>query len=75
MDITINIEGITSAGFESTILMKNYIEKMPNIQKLVVIFKYILSIRGFNSNFSGGIGSYCLFVMIAAFMKTLYLEN
>ena len=50
--------------------MRNYVAKIPVVQKLVLIFKYILSIRGFNSNFTGGIGSYNLFVMIAAYLKT-----
>lgn len=48
---------------------------MPIVQKLVVIFKYILSLRGYNSNFTGGIGSYCLFVMIAAYMKEFCHEE
>ena len=51
--------------------MKDWIGKMPIIQKMVVLFKYILSVRGYNSNFTGGIGSYCLFVMVAAYLKTL----
>lgn len=74
VDITMNIEGVTSAGFDSTILMRNEIAKTPIIQKLVVLFKHMLSVRGYNSNFSGGIGSYCLFVMIAAFIKTEKME-
>jgi DNA polymerase sigma len=75
VDITINVEGITSQGFESTVLMKNWISQMPVLQKLVLIFKHILSVRGFNSNFAGGIGSYCLFVMIAAYLKTFAREQ
>jgi DNA polymerase sigma len=50
--------------------MKEWITKMPEIQKLIILFKYILSIRSFNSNFNGGIGSYCLFAMIAAYLKS-----
>ena len=49
--------------------MRDWISKMPIVQKLVVLFKYILSVKGYNSNFTGGIGSYCLFVMIAAYLK------
>ena len=49
--------------------MKDWIAKMPAVQKLIILFKYILAIRGFNSNFNGGIGSYCLFAMIAAYLK------
>ena len=64
-----NIEGITSAGFDSTQLMKNWINRIPIVQKLIVIFKHILFIRSYNSNFTGGIGSYCLFIMIVAFLK------
>ena len=70
-----NIEGITSAGFESTQLMRNWINKIPIIQKLIVLFKHILFIRSYNSNFTGGIGSYCLFVMIVAFVKSRNLEE
>lgn len=69
VDITINIEGITSVGYESTVLMRDWIIRIPILQKLVLLFKYILSAQGYNSNFAGGIGSYCLFVMIAAYLK------
>lgn len=31
--------------------------------------KYTLSVRGLSENFKGGIGSYCLFVMVAAYFK------
>jgi DNA polymerase sigma len=49
--------------------MREWIIKLPILQKLVILMKYILSSQGYNSNFSGGIGSYCLFVMVAAFIK------
>ena len=69
VDITINIEGITSVGYESTVLMRDWILRIPILQKLVLLFKYILSAQGYNSNFAGGIGSYCLFVRIADYLK------
>jgi DNA polymerase sigma len=69
VDITINVPGVTSVGYESTVLMKDWITRMPEIQRILILFKYILAIRNFNSNFNGGIGSYCLFAMIAAFLK------
>ena len=49
--------------------MREWIMKMPILQKLVLLLKYILSYQGYNSNFTGGIGSYCLFVMVAAYLK------
>ena len=69
VDITINIEGVTSVGYESTVLMREWISMMPILQKLFLLLKYLLSYHGYNSNFTGGIGSYCLFVMVAAYMK------
>jgi len=75
VDITMNIEGITSAGFDSTQLMRNWITRIPLVQKLIVLFKHILFIRSYNSNFTGGIGSYCLFVMIVAFIQNKKLEE
>lgn len=40
----------------------------PQIYRVILAFKYILAQRGFSSNFKGGIGSYCLFIMVAAFI-------
>jgi DNA polymerase sigma len=55
--------------------MKDWITNIPIVQKLVVLFKYILSVRGYNSNFTGGIGSYCVFVMIAAYVNHFGVEE
>ena len=70
VDITINIQGVSSVGYESTLLMKDWIEKVPSLQRVLLLLKHILSMRGFNSNFTGGIGSYCLFTMVAAYLHT-----
>lgn len=55
--------------------MRNWINRIPIVQKLIILFKHILFIRSYNSNFTGGIGSYCLFVMIVAFVKSRNLEE
>lgn len=39
------------------------------MQRVLILVKYIMYIRGFNCNFNGGIGSYGLFVMVAAYMQ------
>ena len=41
----------------------------PQMHRIILAFKYILAQRNFNSNFKGGIGSYCLFIMVAAYLK------
>lgn len=40
----------------------------PQINRTILALKYVLAQRGFSSNFKGGIGSYCLFIMVAAFI-------
>lgn len=69
VDITINVEGLSSGGYESTLLMKKWLEKFPSAQKIVILFKHLLSFKHLNENYRGGIGSYCLFVMVMAFIQ------
>lgn len=68
-DITINYQNETNFGAESTELMKKWAQRYPKIYPITVAFKYILVQRGFSSNFKGGIGSYCMFIMLAAFLR------
>jgi len=70
VDISINVGQVANIGYESTQLMKKWMNKLPHLQKLLILFKHIFSLNGFNKNFKGGIGSYCLFVMIAAYLQT-----
>jgi non-canonical poly(A) RNA polymerase PAPD5/7 len=56
-------------GSQSTELMKQWIARYPQLHMCILAFKYILAQWRYNSNFKGGIGSYCLFVMIAAYIR------
>lgn len=68
VDLTINLEeGCTIS--QSTELMRNWISESPPMQRTIIAMKYILANKGFNENFKGGIGSYCLFVMVAAYFS------
>jgi DNA polymerase sigma len=49
--------------------MKQWMNRYPQIHMCILALKYILAQRGFSSNFKGGIGSYCLFVMVAAYIR------
>jgi DNA polymerase sigma len=48
VDITINVEGLSSGGYESTLLMKKWLEKFPFAQKIVILFKHLLSYKHLN---------------------------
>jgi DNA polymerase sigma len=49
--------------------MRSYLEDNLSLQRVLLALKYSLSVRGYSENFKGGIGSYCLFVMVAAYFK------
>jgi DNA polymerase sigma len=49
--------------------MRSWVNSEPTLQRMILVFKYILAEKGYNKNFSGGLGSYCLFIMIAAYFK------
>jgi len=69
VDLTINLED-KDAGFSpSTELMRSWVNTDPTLQRIILVFKYVLAEKGYNKNFSGGLGSYCLFIMIAAYLK------
>ncbi len=63
-DIIINVEGQGNIGGESTGLMRQYLGTYPQLQRIILFFKYVLWYYGLNENYTGGICSYCLFLMI-----------
>lgn len=69
VDLTINLEEGVVCSSPSTEFMRTWLTQYPIIQRITIAFKYILAEKGYNENFKGGIGSYCLFVMIAAYFK------
>ena len=68
VDLIVNLNDC-NFGSQSTQLMKYWMNQYPQLHRIILAFKYILAKKGFNSNFKGGIGSYCLFVMITAYFK------
>jgi DNA polymerase sigma len=49
--------------------MRARLEENTSLQRVLLALKYTLSERGYSENFKGGIGSYCLFVMVAAYFQ------
>ncbi len=56
-------------SFPSTEFMRSCVNADPILHRIILVFKYILAQKNYNKNFSGGLGSYCLFIMIAAYFK------
>lgn len=49
--------------------MKSCMNKTSHLNSLVLIIKYILSCKGYNESYKGGLSSYSIFLMAASFLK------
>jgi DNA polymerase sigma len=68
VSVRVDITVCTGEGVSgSTELMRGWLEERPSLQRVLLALKYSLAVRGYSENFKGGIGSYCLFVMVAAY--------
>uniref|UniRef100_A0A8C8FD36 Terminal nucleotidyltransferase 4A n=1 Tax=Oncorhynchus tshawytscha TaxID=74940 RepID=A0A8C8FD36_ONCTS len=65
VDISFNVKN----GVKAALLIKDYKKKYPVLPKLVLVLKQFLLQRDLNEVFTGGIGSYSLFLMAVSFLQ------
>ncbi|XP_032416466.1 terminal nucleotidyltransferase 4B [Xiphophorus hellerii] len=65
VDISFNVNG----GVKAARLIKEFKEKYPVLPYLVLVLKQFLLQRDLNEVFTGGIGSYSLFLMAVSFLQ------
>jgi|JI6StandDraft_1071083.scaffolds.fasta_scaffold06632_9 DNA polymerase sigma len=53
----------------STEFMKSWLEAIPNLNPIMIVLKYLMSQKGLNRPFKGGLSSYCLMIMVTAYLK------
>ncbi|XP_072318105.1 terminal nucleotidyltransferase 4B-like, partial [Eucyclogobius newberryi] len=71
VDISFNVK----SGVKAACLIKEYKEKYPVLPYLVLVLKQFLLQRDLNEVFTGGIGSYSLFLMAVSFLQLHYRED
>ncbi|KAJ0001998.1 hypothetical protein NQD34_001794 [Periophthalmus magnuspinnatus] len=71
VDISFNVKN----GVKAACLIKEYKEKYPVLPYLVLVLKQFLLQRDLNEVFTGGIGSYSLFLMAVSFLQLHYRED
>ncbi|KAL1007467.1 hypothetical protein UPYG_G00087200 [Umbra pygmaea] len=71
VDISFNVKN----GVKAALLIKDFKKKYPLLPKLVLVLKQFLLQRDLNEVFTGGIGSYSLFLMAVSFMQLHYRED
>ncbi|XP_035275041.1 terminal nucleotidyltransferase 4B-like [Anguilla anguilla] len=71
VDISFNVQN----GVKAALLIKEFIKKYPVLPYLVLVLKQFLLQRDLNEVFTGGIGSYSLFLMAVSFLQLHYRED
>ncbi|XP_017284193.1 terminal nucleotidyltransferase 4B [Kryptolebias marmoratus] len=71
VDISFNV----MSGVKAAQLIKEFKEKYPVLPYLVLVLKQFLLQRDLNEVFTGGIGSYSLFLMAVSFLQLHYRED
>lgn len=71
VDISFNVK----SGVKAACLIKDFKEKYPVLPYLVLVLKQFLLQRDLNEVFTGGIGSYSLFLMAVSFLQLHYRED
>ncbi|XP_049327355.1 terminal nucleotidyltransferase 4B isoform X1 [Astyanax mexicanus] len=71
VDISFNV----CSGVKAANLIKDFKKKFPVLPYLVLVLKQFLLQRELNEVFTGGIGSYSLFLMAVSFLQLHYRED
>uniref|UniRef100_A0A8C1JDB3 Terminal nucleotidyltransferase 4A n=2 Tax=Cyprinus carpio TaxID=7962 RepID=A0A8C1JDB3_CYPCA len=71
VDISFNVQN----GVKAAKLIKNFKQQFPVLPYLVLVLKQFLLQRELNEVFTGGIGSYSLFLMVVSFLQLHYRED
>lgn len=62
-------------GMKSIHLVKSYIKEYVHLKELTLCIKKLLSAKGLNSPYQGGLSSYGVVIMIVAYMNFFSLQN
>ena len=58
-----------NSGISSSRLVLAYMKEMSALRPLVFVLKFFLHQHGFSETYTGGIGSYCIVLMIASYLQ------
>ncbi len=72
--ISVDVSFDVSNGPENVALIKDYLRRYPALRPLVLVLKCFLLQRKLNEVFSGGIGSYCLILVVMSHLQ-MYGSN
>lgn len=56
-------------GLESTESIREWVENLPYFETLALTLKSVIRKANFHKSYEGGINSYCLLLLVAAFLR------
>eukprot|EP00344_Euplotes_crassus_P008154 CAMPEP_0197001480 /NCGR_PEP_ID=MMETSP1380-20130617/6171_1 /TAXON_ID=5936 /ORGANISM="Euplotes crassus, Strain CT5" /LENGTH=275 /DNA_ID=CAMNT_0042419165 /DNA_START=110 /DNA_END=934 /DNA_ORIENTATION=+ len=62
-------------GIKSVHLVKSYLKDYTHLKEMTLVIKQLLSLKGLNSPYKGGLSSYGVIIMIVAYMNFFNLQN
>lgn len=66
-DISIGVDN----GLKNVAVIKSYIEQFPALRPLLLVVKCFLQQRGLNEVYTGGLGSYAIFLLVVSHLQML----
>ena len=69
LHLDISFDGPVHHGLEAIQMVNEVIQEMPMVRPLVLVLKQLLLDRGLRTAYTGGLSSYCLFLMVARYLQ------
>ncbi|VEU35781.1 unnamed protein product [Pseudo-nitzschia multistriata] len=73
--LDISFDGPEHHGLEANRMVSQTLEELPLLRPLMLVLKQLLSHRGLLTAYTGGLSSYCLFLMLARYLQEQPLSN
>jgi len=73
--LDISFDGPKHNGLDANRMVAQILEEMPLIRPLMLVLKQFLLHRGLLTAYTGGLSSYCLFLMLARYLQEQPLSN
>jgi hypothetical protein len=69
MQLDISFDGPVHHGLEAIHMVNDILQQIPMVRPLVLVLKQFLLDRGLSTAYTGGLSSYCLFLMVTRYLQ------
>ena len=69
MQLDISFDGPVHHGLEAIDMVNDIVQQLPMVRPIVLVLKQFLLDRGLSTAYTGGLSSYCLFLMVTRYLQ------